>query len=271
MQQPGLQQMRILVVDDQESNVALLLDLLEQAGYTALSGITDPRETVATFTTTRPDLILLDLLMPHLDGFQVMAHLRPLVGDEAFLPILVLTADIGGDVKRRALAEGATDFLTKPFDPVEVLLRIQNLLRTRALHLQLRDQNELLEERVRERTQELEEARAEVLDLYQELAKRNRHLHERVERLIETYEQPGPRRSMPGGNEAVASVERLTAREQDVLRLLAAGQTNKEIARSLVVSLATVKSHVEHIIAKLAVADRTQAAVRAVELGLLGD
>ena len=166
---------RILVVDDQETNVVLLRTLLAQAGYTDVRGITDPRAAVATFWEFAPDLVLLDLLMPHLDGFGVMAQLRPLLPARSFLPILVLTAEITAEVKRRALAEGATDFLSKPLDTLEVLL------------------------------------------------------------------------------------------------LRAQGQTNKEIASVLVLSPTTVKFHVEHIIAKLAVADRTQAAVRAVELGLLAD
>ena len=258
---------RIMILDDQESNVALLQDLLDQAGYRTITGITDAREALATFLAVRPDILLLDLLMPFLDGFQVMAHLHPLIPSGAFVPILVLTADVSPDVKRRALAEGANDFITKPFDPTEVLLRIGNLLETRMLHERLQEQNVLLEQRVRERTQELEEARAQVLELYREIGQRNRALHERVERLLDTREPGRPAHSHEA--DAQRSIERLTVRERQVLARLAQGQTNKEIAAGLVVSTATVKTHVEHIIAKLGVADRTQAAVRAVEFGLL--
>jgi signal transduction histidine kinase len=136
---------RILVVDDEEANVDLLEQMLDRAGYTRVTGITDPRRVMPLFRDQPPDLVLLDLVMPHLDGFAVMEQLRPEIPAEAFLPILVLTADITTETRRRALAVGATDFLTKPFDHVELLLRINNLLRTRAMHLQLASQVTLLE------------------------------------------------------------------------------------------------------------------------------
>ena len=102
--------------------------------------------------------------MPYLNGFDVMKQLRPHIPPEAFLPILVLTADITPETKRQALAEGAMDFLTKPFDATEVILRIRNLLQTRSLHLQLQNQNQLLDQKVRERTAELEETQNEILE-----------------------------------------------------------------------------------------------------------
>ena len=154
----------ILVVDDEGSNVLLLKRLLQQAGYTNVRSTTDSREVLALYQAALPDLVLLDLHMPHLDGFAVMELLAPQVAAGTYLPILVLTADITPEAKRRALAIGAKDFLTKPFDPTEVLLRIRNLLETRHLHGQLKDQNRLLEEKVRERTLELEEARIEILE-----------------------------------------------------------------------------------------------------------
>jgi DNA-binding NarL/FixJ family response regulator len=124
---------------------------------------------------------------------------------------------------------------------------------------------------VEERTRELTEARAEVLDLYRELGKRNQELHDLLARLLDrpadTAQVPQQR---PVGVDAVTPpTERLTPREHEVLRHVAQGLTNGEIAAALVVSVATVKFHVEHVIAKLGVADRTQAAVRAVELGYL--
>jgi len=155
---------RILIVDDQPSNVLLLEGILQEEDYTAYKGITDSRQALSLYLEYQPDLILLDLQMPYLDGFEVMNQLRAHVSPGAFLPILVLTADITPDAKRQALAEGATDFLTKPFDQTEVLLRIKNLLRTRLLHLQLQDQNQLLEQKVRERTAELEETQIEILE-----------------------------------------------------------------------------------------------------------
>ncbi len=154
----------ILVVDDEGSNVLLLKRLLTQAGYTNVRSTTDPRQVLSLYSAAPPDLILLDLHMPHLDGFAVMEALAPQIPAGTYLPILVLTADITPEAKRRALAIGAKDFLTKPFDHTEVLLRIRNLLETRYLHRQLQGQNRLLEEKVRERTLELEEARIEILE-----------------------------------------------------------------------------------------------------------
>ncbi len=155
---------RILIVDDQDTNVQLLERILRTAGYTDFRSTTDPRRVLSVFAELQPDLILLDLHMPHLDGFMVMESLKPLIVTGSFLPIIVLTADITPEAKRRALADGARDFLTKPFDPIEVLLRIDNLLETRFLHSKLLTQNQMLEEKVGERTRDLENAHIEVLE-----------------------------------------------------------------------------------------------------------
>jgi len=155
---------RILIVDDQPSNVALLEGILEEGDSASYRSITDSRDAVPAFMEYQPDLILLDLQMPFMDGFQVMEQLHACIGPGDFLPILVLTADITPDAKRRALTEGALDFLTKPFDATEVILRIKNLLRTRSLHLQLQGQNQLLDQKVRERTAELEATQVEILE-----------------------------------------------------------------------------------------------------------
>ena len=154
---------RILVVDDQESNVQLLERLLRLKGYEQIETLTDSRLAVQRFVATRPDLVLLDLRMPHLSGLEVLEELHPLIGAEEYLPILILTADTAPETRQTALSMGAKDFLNKPFDTVEVLLRIRNLLETRFLYLQLRDQNALLDRKVRERTRELEEAQTEIL------------------------------------------------------------------------------------------------------------
>jgi PleD family two-component response regulator len=125
----------ILIVDDQPSNVMLLEGILQEEDFTSYRSITDSREVLPTFIDYLPDLILLDLQMPYLDGFAVMKQLQACIAPTDFLPILVLTADITPEAKRRALSEGALDFLTKPFDATEVVLRIKNLLQTRFLHL----------------------------------------------------------------------------------------------------------------------------------------
>jgi putative two-component system response regulator len=155
---------RILIVDDEPANVLLLHRILDQAGYRSLHPTTDPRQVLELYERADPDLILLDLHMPHLDGLAVMAQLRQVVPDRAYLPILVLTADMSSQAKQQALAGGAKDFLLKPFDPTEVLLRIANLLQTRRLHSQLQRQNHSLEQRVGERTAQLEAARNEILE-----------------------------------------------------------------------------------------------------------
>jgi putative two-component system response regulator len=154
----------ILIVDDQPDIVQLLATILTLDGYRAVQTTTDPTRTLDLVLTLRPHLVLLDLSMPQMDGFAVMAQLRETLPPNQFLPILVLTADDSIATRRRALAGGATDFLTKPFDQIEVRLRVGNLLRTQALHLALLNQAETLEQQVRERTAELEQARLETLN-----------------------------------------------------------------------------------------------------------
>ena len=134
-QTPRLTDARILVVDDERVNVVLLERILEQDGYRNVRSTTDATAAVALYEEFEPDLVLLDLHMPKLDGFAVMSQLEDRLPGDAFLPILILTADIRPEIKRRALSAGAKDFVTKPFDRTEVLLRIQNLLETRYLYL----------------------------------------------------------------------------------------------------------------------------------------
>jgi EAL domain-containing protein (putative c-di-GMP-specific phosphodiesterase class I)/ActR/RegA family two-component response regulator len=130
---------RLLVVDDHPSNVALLGALLARAGFTEVASTTDPREAAALFVAAEPDLVLLDLHMPVLDGFAVMDQLAHLVEEGDEVPVVVLTADISPEVRTRALEAGAADFLTKPFESTEVVLRARNLLATRFRHLRVRD------------------------------------------------------------------------------------------------------------------------------------
>jgi signal transduction histidine kinase len=121
-----------------------------------------------------PDVILLDLSMPHLDGFEVMARLRALIPAESYVPILVLTAMVTSEAKRGALSAGANDFLTKPFDVTEVLLRVKNLLETRRLHVELRQHNTTLESTVKERTQELASALTKLQATQQQVIQQER-------------------------------------------------------------------------------------------------
>lgn len=147
---------KILIVDDESVNIMVLEQMLKENGYLNVRGESDPVVALATYEEYAPDLIVLDLRMPIMDGFQVLEQVRARTPDGVYLPVLVLTADVVQEARRRALTAGATDFLTKPFDETEVLLRIENLLRTRWQHLLLHDENAVLDERVRERTAALE-------------------------------------------------------------------------------------------------------------------
>jgi putative two-component system response regulator len=158
-----LSQAGLLIVDDEEDNVQLLRRILESAGYSNIRSTNDPREVPELLREFEPDLVLLDLLMPGKDGYDVLRELCDDLPETEYRPVLVLTSDHTRDAKRRALSGGAKDFLTKPLSPAEVRLRVRNLLETRFLHRALREHNEHLEERVRKRTASLEEARLQTL------------------------------------------------------------------------------------------------------------
>ena len=159
--EPLLHQMKILVVDDDRMTVTLLEQLLRKHGYSRVKGITDSHSAVETCLAFDPDLVLLDLIMPDVDGFAVLEALRS-DAPEAFLPIVVLTADTLEQSKARALEAGATDFLVKPVSQIEALLRIRNLLEMRRLYVALENQRAALEEAVMERTAELRETISEL-------------------------------------------------------------------------------------------------------------
>jgi len=151
---------KILIVDDQEVNVLLLERMLRGAGYVSVAATTDPGEVCALHARDRYDLILLDLQMPGMDGFQVMEGLRKIEPD-GYLPVLVITAQ--PDHKLRALQFGAKDFMSKPFELAEVLARVHNMLEVRLLHKELRLYNVVLAQRVQHRTAELLESYLETI------------------------------------------------------------------------------------------------------------
>lgn len=159
----ALGHLRILIVDDEWANVRLLERLYATVGYTEVVGVTDPRRAIELDRVLSPDLVVLDLRMPHLDGFAVLRHLAQHTATGEIRPVIVLTADESVESRRKALLLGATEFLTKPFQPFDILLRTRNLLQMRNLHLQLQERNRGLEERVVARTRDLERAQAEVL------------------------------------------------------------------------------------------------------------
>jgi len=155
--QPEMLNARILVVDDQAANIALLEEMLRQSGYVHVTSTMEPKEVCALHRKNNYDLILLDLQMPGMDGFQVMEALKTNDRDP-WLPVLVITAQPGH--KLRALQAGARDFVSKPFDLVEVRTRIRNAIEVRLLYKQLENLNHDLERLVRDRTAELRESEA---------------------------------------------------------------------------------------------------------------
>ena len=179
--EPTLSAMKVLIVDDEPANLALLQYILLGSGFKQLRATTNPREVMDIYRDFQPDLILLDLMMPCVDGFEIMRRLGEIVTPDDCLPILVLTADVSIETRHRALAVGASDFLTKPFDHVEVLLRIRHLLHIRAQHQQLARQKDTLEETVAARTGELrttlgrlEETVAQLRDTQQQVIQHER-------------------------------------------------------------------------------------------------
>jgi PAS domain S-box-containing protein len=155
--EPEILSASVLIVDDQQANVSLLEQTLGEAGYTRVASTMDPHEVCALHRKNRYDLILLDLQMPGMDGFQVMEGLKTNQND-GYLPVLVITAQPGH--KLRALQAGAKDFISKPFDLVEVRTRIRNMLEVRLLYKKLANYSQELEHTVAERTAELRESEA---------------------------------------------------------------------------------------------------------------
>jgi putative two-component system response regulator len=155
---------RLVVVDDHGPNVLALEALLAQWGVQHVFSTTQSAEAFGLCAHHEPDLVLLDLHMPEPDGFEVMRRLRALAAPGLPLPVLVLTADITSEARRRALSLGARDFLTKPFDPIEAELRVRNLLAARRHEQALAERTGDLEQAVRARTREVEASRLEVLD-----------------------------------------------------------------------------------------------------------
>ncbi|OYU96015.1 MAG: hypothetical protein CFE21_06280 [Bacteroidetes bacterium B1(2017)] len=148
---------KILVVDDMQANLDLLVELLTFEGYSDIETVSDSRNVMDVYNSYQPNIILLDLAMPYVSGFEILAEIKQFETPTTFIPILVLTADTTAEAKKMALTLGANDFITKPFDLSEVTLRIKNLLFTQSLLNQLKSQNNLLEEKVKQRTKQLEQ------------------------------------------------------------------------------------------------------------------
>lgn len=153
---------KILIVDDQLLSVRLLVGILHNAGYKNIHFTTDSTKAVPLYTKLRPDILLLDLNMPLMNGFQVMEKLRA-VKYETYLPILIISSVDSNESRYRALEIGGKDFIIKPYERVDVLIRIKNMIEVRLLHNQTIDQSRLLEQKVLERTGELYETQKDVI------------------------------------------------------------------------------------------------------------
>ena len=171
-----LKSARFLIIDDEPVSASAVEISLAAAGQEDVLILTDPCDAAAAFRDYCPDIVLLDLSMPLMDGFQVLEELRKHIPPDDHLPVIVITADPAESTRRRALEAGASDFLTKPFGSTELRLRVRNLLQTRFLHLGLREQNRRLDQLVTERTQELECALDELRQT-QRQAIREQRLH----------------------------------------------------------------------------------------------
>jgi len=152
-------------VDDKTSNILVMERILQQEGYQNICSITDPREIIDRLRVFRPDLIVLDLMMPKVDGYAVIVQLRGWIPDDEYLPILVVTADASRPARQKALSLGANDFITKPVDATDVTLRTHNLLQTQRLYRQIRDQNKTLMDQVFLAQQHVRDAQAEMMQL----------------------------------------------------------------------------------------------------------
>ncbi|MBI3582198.1 MAG: response regulator [Nitrospinae bacterium] len=163
LQEMDIMGAKILIVDDNLTNVEVLQETLARTGYTAVLSTTDPCAAVELYNSYAPDIILLDLNMPVMSGFQVMEELKKIITGEDYLPVLILTAQADTTTRLRALKAGARDFITKPFERAEITARIKNALEVRLLQKELKSKNEGLEQTVRERTKELHDSRLEII------------------------------------------------------------------------------------------------------------
>lgn len=159
-----LQRSRVLIVEDEDANIRVLDRILRHSGCTQVESARMASEAVGSFLTFRPDMVLLDMHLPDGNGIEILERLGALIPADDFIPVVMLTGDTNPETRKQALDKGAKDFIGKPFDFTEVMLRIRNLLETRGLHLRLREENATLDLRVRERTRELEETRHEMME-----------------------------------------------------------------------------------------------------------
>jgi len=154
---------KILIVDDQNLHILTLEKILKKSGYCCIHSTNDPTEAAGIYQEIDPDLVILDLNMPKMDGFEVMKQLSA-IEEDGYLPILIISEEKDQKVRHLALSSGAKDFIDKPFDPIEVIMRIQNMIQVRLLHKHVHDQNKILEDKVKARTQDLYNTKLDVIE-----------------------------------------------------------------------------------------------------------
>ena len=235
---------RLLVVDDEPANVRLLERILESAGYTNVTSTTDAREVKTLIAERMPDLLLLDLTMPYCDGFAIIDALKTRLGPDEPLPVLVLTADASSQARHRALNAGALDYLVKPLDQLEVLLRVRNLLTMGYLLERERERNAALQTDVTRRTQQLEHSNQLLQQANAELASANAHLQwahreieqaqdEIVNRLVEAVEVRGDARgdAPAWGDETARGINRVGQLAENLARQMGLSKRQIELIR----------------------------------------
>ncbi len=209
---------KILIVDDNYQNTEILHDFLELEGFENIEVATNPRVALELFEAAKPDIILLDLAMPVMTGFEVMAIVRESLPKDSYLPILVLTADFSPESKNKALASGANDFLTKPFDLAEVLLRIKNLMYTKQLHDGLTEHVGLLDAKVKERTIQLEHKNRELETAWEKAEVSSRLKSEFINNI--SHEIRTPLNGILGFAELLTDPELTTEEREEFLDIL---------------------------------------------------
>jgi len=214
MMTPPIGKHKILIVDDDAANVHFLERLLAFDGYKNVTTAMSGASALGKALSEQPDLILLDLQMPGVDGFEVLDILRTSGGSSVYVPILVFTADVTREARKRALELGASDFLTKPGDAQEILLRVKNFLIVRELHKELSNRNLNLEDQVRERTIQLEQSQLEIVDrLALAGERRDDETGEHTRRVSELAERIAAAMGLP---RQVIALLKLTARLHDL-------------------------------------------------------
>jgi formate hydrogenlyase transcriptional activator len=226
---PEILDSKILIIDDEPVNVRLVEQMLKMHGFTCLESSVDPHIGVEMYLSLKPDLVLLDLLMPKMSGFEVLEEIKKIEGG-AYPPVLVLTALADEKTRFKALEAGARDFLTKPMNQQEVLCRIRNLLEIRLLHKRIKEHNLLLEKKVEERTADLLLANNELEVLQKQLQNENAYLRDEV---TSEFDFEGIIGNSPSMQEVLKKIKQVAGSNSTVLIQGETGTGKELIARAI--------------------------------------